>query len=61
MRHTVSIYPGSEVYRIEKGSSLRDFAKELENRRCNNQRLAVANLGGLPGPNAESSGRRISI
>lgn len=26
------IFPGSEVYRIEKGSSLRDFAKELENR-----------------------------
>ena len=26
------ISPGSEVYRIEKGSSLRDFAKELENR-----------------------------
>ena len=26
------IFPGSEAYRIEKGSSLRDFAKQLENR-----------------------------
>jgi UPF0755 protein len=27
------IHPGSEAYQIQKGSSLRDFAKELENRR----------------------------
>jgi len=27
------ISPGSEVYQIEKGSNLRDFVKELENRR----------------------------
>lgn len=26
------IFPGSEAYRIENGSSLRDFAKQLENR-----------------------------
>jgi UPF0755 protein len=27
------IYPGNEAYQIPKGSSLRDFARELENRR----------------------------
>ena len=26
------IFPGSEVYRIEKGSSLRDLVRELQNR-----------------------------
>jgi UPF0755 protein len=28
------IYPGHQAYQIEKGSSLRDFAKELEKRRA---------------------------